>query len=65
MKTHREKLLADLMLLQKIERNLFALNGSVALRMGRLIRGRILQAHNCATVAECTAKLYRELEKFR
>lgn len=63
--TLKQKLLADLMLLQKIDRNLLSLSDNVAIRFGRAVRAKILQAHDCKTSAECTAKLYREMEKFR
>jgi hypothetical protein len=54
---------ADLLLLEKIERNLNAVADRTAYRFGKLLIRKICQAHACVNAAECRAKLQKELQK--
>lgn len=56
------KKIADLLLLQKIERNMLALNGEIAKRMGRALARKIILEYNCNTVSECIEKLTKEIK---
>lgn len=63
--TTAQKMQADLLLLQKVERNMEAMTSAAARRMGVALVRIIITAYNARTAAECQTYLKTELEKMQ